>query len=296
MTLPVGTWGVWSSGLRLRGEADAVTAAAAFEDAGCSALWLTGGLGNPFPRVTALLRATRTVTVATGILSIWEMSATAVVSELARLAPEHRARFLLGLGVSHSSLVDRDHQGRYARPLSRMREFLDELDASDAEAVGAGRDSRVLAALGPRMLDLASERAAGAHPYLTTPEHTETARKTLGDQAFLAPTQMALLEPDPVQARETARNYLRVYLRQANYVQNWERLGFTPDAAADGGSDRLVDALVAWGDPQQVAARIRSHVEAGADHVCIQILDREARWNDHPLPVEDLRVLLKALG
>lgn len=293
MSLPTGPWGAWSSGLRLRERAAAVEAAAALEEAGCSALWMTGGLSDPFERVADLLGATSRVTVATGILSIWTMSPDEVATGVRSLPDAHRHRFLLGLGVSHAQLVDRGAAGRYRRPLTQLRTYLDGLDATGPVTVG--RHSRVLAALGPKMLELAATRAAGAHPYLTTVDHTVDARRILGPDAFLAPTQMVVLDANPDTARAVARRHLAMYLGQPNYVNSWLRLGFTEDDAADGGSDRLVDALVMWGDPERVAARLREHLAAGADHVAVQMLDREAGWQDQPLPVADWQRLFTAL-
>lgn len=292
MSRPAGPWGAWATGLRLRPVEEACEAAATLEAAGFDALWTTGGTGDPFERVTALLRATDRATVATGILSIWEMDAPAVAKAVESLPAELRERFLLGLGVSHQQLVDRAEPGRYARPLTRMREYLDELDASGIG--GTSAPHRVLAALGPRMLDLSAERALGAHPYLTTIEHTRSARDRLGN-AFLAPTQMVLLDDRAETARSAARAHLAPYLRQPNYVRSWVRQGFQESDASDGGSDRLVDALVAWGDPERIVSRVRRHLDAGADHVCLQVLAPGGRWSDHALPLEDWRRLGAAL-
>lgn len=290
--IPGGPWGVWSSGLRLRSAEDAVLAAEQLEAAGYGALWMTGGVSNPFPRVRELLGATSRIVVATGILSIWSMRPADVIAELMAMPASYRDRFLLGLGVSHATLVNRRDPGRYRRPLGAMRDYLDELDASDADGV-AGR--RVLAALGPRMLELSATHAGGAHPYLTTPAHTQSAREMLGRGPFLAPTQMVVLEPDASIARAVARRHLALYLDQPNYVANWKRLGFTEDDTADGGSDRLIDAMVAWGDEDAVVRRLREHLDAGADHVCISVLDREAGWRDYPVPVQDWERLAPAL-
>jgi len=290
MSLPAGRWGAWSTALRLADTETAVEAAVVLEEAGCSALWMTGGISDPFDRVAALLSATSRVSVATGILSIWTMPAADVAAAAAAL-PD-RERFLLGLGVSHPKLVDRHEPGRYVRPLTRMREYLEELD----EYAGPDASSRVLAALGPKMLELSATRAAGAHPYLTTAAHTATARATLGAEAFLAPTQMVLLESDPSLARAAARGYLAMYLGQPNYVNSWLRLGFDDADVRDGGSDRLVDTLVAWGDPDHVAARLHEHLDAGADHVCIQVLDPRATWADQSIPLDDWRALLAVLA
>ncbi|KAA9108547.1 TIGR03620 family F420-dependent LLM class oxidoreductase [Microbacterium rhizomatis] len=290
--VPGGPWGVWSTGLRLRETSAAVDAALALEAAGYSALWMTGGFDSPFERVRALLSSTTRVTVATGILSIWSMTAAEVATEVDALASRERDRFLLGLGVSHAKFVDRGVPGRYRRPLTRMHEYLDDLDRADP--LRASRT--VLAALGPRMLELAAERTTGAHPYLTTPEHTSWARELIGTETFLAPTQMVVLEADPATAREAARRYLAMYLGQPNYITSWMRLGFSADDFAAGGSDRLVDALVAWGEEDAVTTRLRRHLDAGADHVCIQMLDREGGWKDQPLPVGDWQRLAEALA
>lgn len=291
MRLDIGPWGLWSTGLRFRDARAAADAAIAFEEAGYSALWMTGGIDDPFPRVRELLAATSRITVATGILSIWSMPASDVRAALDVMSDEERDRFVLGLGVSHASVVDRGAPGLYDRPLARMRAYLDDLDLDRS----GGSARRVLAALGPKMLELAATRSAGAHPYLTTPEHTAAARAAMGDRAFLAPTQMVLLDADPTTARESARRHLSMYLSQPNYLANWRRLGFEEEDTAAGGSDRLIDALVAWGDLDRVTARLRSHLDAGADHVCIQLLDREKGWKDQPLPVEDGGRLAAAL-
>lgn len=285
-----GPWGVWSTGLRLRDSASAVRAATDLEAAGYGALWMTGGLDDPFDRVRELLGATSRVVVATGILSIWTMDADAVAAEIHALSTQQQERFVLGLGVSHATLVDREQAGRYGRPLSRMREYLDALDLA-----GLGADRRILAALGPRMVELAGARSLGAHPYLTTPDHTSWARGVLGQGPLLAPSQMVLLESDPEIARATARRALSMYLAQPNYVANWKREGFTPDDVAGGGSDRLIDAMVAWGDVDAVTARLVAHRDAGADHVCIQMLDPSPDAHRHPLPVADLCRLASAL-
>ena len=185
------------------------------------------------------------------------------------MSAEHGRRFLLGLGVSHAHLVDRIEGAQYERPLARMRAFLDDLDAAE---VPVPVDERVIAALGPKALALAGERTAGTHPYLVTPEHTATARAALGDDAIVAPEQGLVLETDPDKARPIAREFLSRYIVAPNYTNNWRRLGFGDDDLADGGSDRLVDALIAWGDEDALAARVQAHRDAGASHVCVQVL------------------------
>jgi probable F420-dependent oxidoreductase len=200
-------------------------------------------------------------------------SATAVAAGVASLGP----RFVLGLGASHSSLVG---ERRYRRPLSTMRAYLDELDL-------VAVDERFLAALGPRMLELSRDRAFGAHPYLVTVGHTEAARATLGPDRLLAVEQGVVLSRD----RAPARAHVAAYLELPNYVANFRRMGFGDADLADGGSDALVDALVAWGDEEAIAARVRAQLEAGADHVCIQVIDAV---DDAP-PLESWRRLAPAL-
>ncbi len=205
----------------------------------------------------------------------------------ARLTGEHPGRFLLGLGVSHAPLVERSHQV-YRRPLAKMVEYLDQLDAASPPVPKA---ERALAALAPRMLDLARDRTAGAHPYLVTPDHTVLAREVLGPGPLLAPEQKVVLDTDAERARSVGRQHLARYLELPNYTNNLLRIGFSADDIADGGSDRLVDGLVAWGDVDAVGARVRAHHDAGADHVCIQVLLAEAA----ALPLTEWRRLGEAL-
>jgi probable F420-dependent oxidoreductase len=263
--------GIWSTELRRHADAGAVAdAAAELEQLGYTMLWLPGGDPDTlFNRVSEVLAATSRVTVATGILNIWQHDPQVVAAERAQLYDAYGGRFLLGLGVSHAPLVDRDEPGRYKRPLSAMEAFLDSLDAAAPPVLP---EDRVLAALGPKMLRLAAERSLGAHPYLVTPEHTRGARQILGPERLLAPEQGVLLETDPARARAAARSALEMYLRLPNYTNNMRRLGFGDADFEGGGSDRLVDALVAWGDAEDVEERVRQHRQVGADHVCVQVL------------------------
>jgi probable F420-dependent oxidoreductase len=189
---------------------------------------------------------------------------------------------VLGLGVSHDVLVEPSGD-QYVQPFRRMVEYVDALDAAP-EPVPV--DRRVLAALGPRMLELSATRAGGAHPYLVTPEHTARAREVMGPRAFLAPEQKVVLERDPSVARDLGRQALAIYLTLPNYLRNLERLGYDADDFANGGSDRLVDALVAWGDVDSVVARLDEHHAAGADHVAIQVVTEGRR-----LPLQEWRTL-----
>jgi probable F420-dependent oxidoreductase len=212
--------------------------------------------------VVRLLAATQRMMIGTGILNIYKHEPADVGTWWHALAAAHRARLMLGLGVSHGPLIGED----YSNPLKAMSRYLDGLDAAKIPP-----EKRCLAALGPRMLALARERTAGSHPYLVTPEHTATARAILGDAALLAPEQGVILETDPGKARALARIALKHYLHLPNYLNNWRRLGFSEEDITQA-TDRLVDGLFAWGTPEQVSARIKEHLQAGADQVCIQVI------------------------
>jgi probable F420-dependent oxidoreductase len=207
------------------------------------------------------------------------------------LTEAYPGRFVLGVGVSHGPIVAaRGH--RYQRPLAKLRAYLDAMDAAPWQGPSlAEQPPRVLAALGPRMLELAAERAAGALLYNTPPETTATARSLLGAGPLLAVEQAVLLEQDPDQARRIGREFIAFYLTLPNYVRAWERVGFGPEERAEGGSDRMVDAVVAWGGPQQIAERVRAHLDAGADHVCLQVLDPDP----NALPIAGWRALAPPL-
>jgi probable F420-dependent oxidoreductase len=268
MALTLTGIGVWSPALRRhpdRGEA--ADAAAELEALGYSALWFPGGDAHgAFDAAGELLRATSSVTVATGILSVWDSDPEMVAAGRAELSDAYDGRFLLGLGVSHAARVGED---RYSRPLEKMRTFLDSLDVAAPMVLP---EDRALAALGPRMLELARDRSLGAHPYLVTPEHTRVAREAVGPEKLVAPEQAVVLESDPERARTLARDHLALYMKLPNYSNNWRRLGFGDEDLAGGGSDRLVDALVAWGDEDAIRARVDEHREAGADQVLIQAI------------------------
>ncbi len=244
--------------------------------------------GDVFGAVANLLAATTTTTVATGILNLWMHSPEETAGAHADLTAEHGDRFLVGIGVSHQPLIDMKEAGRYRKPLAQMVAYLDGLDAATPPLVPA---ARALAALGPKMLELARDRTAGVHPYLVTPEHTATAREAVGAEALVAPEQAIVVETDPTAARELARLHLSGYLGLPNYANNWRRLGFTEDDIAGGGSDRLVDALVAWGDLDTIARRVQEHRDAGADHVCVQVIVSDGL----ALPRDEWRAVAPAL-
>ncbi|MFC5632836.1 LLM class F420-dependent oxidoreductase [Streptomyces bullii] len=260
----IGRYGVWSVGLRSEDPArrgERAEAAAELEDLGYGAVWLGG---NSAARNAApLIEATSRLTVGTSIQSIWEHDADAAAASFKELEAAHPGRFVLGLGVSHAKRVE-----QYRRPYSALVDHLDSLDAA-----GMPAQRRLLASLGPRSLRLTRDRAAGAIPYLVTPEHTAHAREILGEAPLLAPELGVVLEPDPARARALARDFLAMYLPLANYTNNFLRHGFTEDDLADGGSDRLVDALFAWGDEDRIRARIDAFFTAGADHVALQVVD-----------------------
>ena len=288
MTITLSGTGVWNSALRYGDTGEVAEVVAELEQLGYSAVWVGDIGGDLFGSVAALLVATKTAVVATGIANIWLRTPEETARQHATLSAEHGHRFLLGLGVSHAHLVERVAGEEYKRPLARMRAFLDGLDAAD---VPVPVDERVLAALGPQALALAGERTAGTHPYLTTPEHSATARAALGDDAIVAPEQGLILETDPQKARAIAREFLSRYIVAPNYTNNWRRLGFGDDDLTDGGSDRLVDALIAWGDEEALTARVQAHRDAGASHVCVQVLtDRSPAF-----PREEWRRLAPAL-
>jgi len=274
--------GIWSGQLRYGDPGEIAEAAAELEALGYSALWVPDVGGDVFGAVERLLEATSSATIATGILNLWMHSADETAAAHDRLTRAHGDRFLVGIGVSHAVLIDANEPGRYRRPLAVMASYLDGLDGAPAPLAPS---SRVLAALGPKMLELARDRSGGAHPYNVTPEHTALAREALGSSALLLPEQMVALTADAEQARAIGRESLSHYMGLPNYTNNLRRLGFGDDDFAGGGSDRLIDGLVAWGTPDAIAARVREHRDAGADHVCIQVLgvaDRfpRAEWRE----------------
>ena len=284
--MSLGRFGIWSSALQVNdgpGDGEVLEAAQELEQLGYGAVWIGGS--SSVRHAAALVGATDTLTVATGILSIWQYEAADVAAQSAELAATHPGRFLLGLGASHAPIAG----ARYHRPYSAMVAYLDALDAAPAPVPVVGR---VLAALGPKMLALAGERSAGAHPYLVTAEHTAQARAALGTGAVLAPEVKVVLETDPERARTVARGYLARYLQLPNYTDNLLRLGFTEDDLGDGGSDRLIDAVFAWGDADAVRARADEFLAAGADHLALQLVAPDDRPG---LPREGWRRLAELL-
>ena len=278
----LGRVGIWARELRFDPDPSAIAdAAAELEEHGWSALWIPDAGGDIFGAVDVLLDATRSVAIATGILNIWMQDPEEVARE--SNARWESGRFVLGLGASHAALVE-----QYARPYSTMREYLDALDAATPPVPDG---ARLLAALGPKMVALSGDRAAGAHPYLVTAEHTRSAREILGPDAVLAPELGVVLDGDVARGRERAREHVADYLELPNYANSMRRMGFTEDDLRDGGSDRMVDAVVAVGDEEAIRARVEEHLEAGADHFCIQVVGPMGQ----PLPRETWRQLAPVL-
>jgi probable F420-dependent oxidoreductase len=294
VTIDVGRIGVWTAALDGHPSARAQEAAQELEAMGYATLWINEATGrDPFVHATLLLSATSTLKLATGIANIYARDAMTMVACQKTLSEAFPGRFLLGLGVSSPALVERVRKHSYGKPLSYLKSYLTAMDEAMFHAVGPADDpGRVLAALGPRMLELSATRADGAHPYLTTPDHTHQAREIIGTDALLAPEQMVVLDTDPAAARAIGRATLAFYLRAPGYLANLRRLGFTDDDWADprAASDRLVDAVVAWGDLDTVVRRIGEHHDAGADHVCVQVLR-----SDRDLPLTEWRELATAL-
>jgi probable F420-dependent oxidoreductase len=243
------------------------------EQLGYSALWLPDTVGrDPFAHIAHLADATSTLVFATGIASIFHRHPGPMQQAANTLAEQTGGRFVLGLGVSHAPMVVGLRKLDYSKPLSQMREYLATMDASPYGAVApASPPMRVIAALGPKMLELARDAADGAHPYWTTPEHTAEARRILGPEGLLCVEQKVVLSTDPSAAREAAARALGIYANLPNYRNTWKRLGYSDDEI-ERRDNRFVDAVVAWGDTESIRARLRAHYDAGATHVCIQPL------------------------
>ena len=232
------------------------------EKLGYGAIWVGGSPAAELEWVEPILERTTTLKVATGIVNIWTAAAGPVAESYHRIDAAYPGRFLLGIGVGHP-----EAQQQYRKPLDALNEYLDRLDD-----YGVPKDRRVVAALGPQVLQVSARRSAGAHPYLTTPEHTARARELIGARAFLAPEHKVVVTTDAEKARAVGRKALDMYLYLQNYLNSWKRLGFTDADVARPGSDRLVDAVVAYGTPEAIAGRLKEHLDAGADHVPIQVL------------------------
>ncbi len=279
--------GIWSGHLRYGDAGSIAEAAAELDELGYSAVWIPDVGGDVLSAVETLLGAVPRAAVATGILNVWMHEPAEVAARRASWDDDWKGRFLLGLGVSHAPLIDHENPGRYNKPFSKMVDYLDGLDAA---VVPFPADARVLAALRPRMLGLARDRAAGAHPYFVPPEHVARAREILGAGAMIGVELAVVLDRDPASARATARRHTAVYVGLPNYTNNLREFGYGDDDFADQGSDRLVDAIVAWGDLDAIVTRHRAMLDAGADHVCIQVIRP-----DNDIPRAEWRELAPAL-
>ncbi|MEV0052560.1 LLM class F420-dependent oxidoreductase [Saccharopolyspora shandongensis] len=272
MTAELGKLGIWRMSTGLDPEL-----AIEVEGLGYGTIWIGGSPPADLALAERLLDATDGITVATGIVNIWNSDARTVAESYHRIAAKHPDRFVLGIGAGHREMTD-----TYTKPYQALVDYLDRLDAAGVPASG-----RVLAALGPKVLELAGARAAGAHPYLTVPAHTRHAREILGDAPLLAPEQKVVLDTDPERARATGRAAAEMYLNLSNYTKNLRRYDFTAEDVAVPGSDRLIDALALHGSAAEITEGINAHLEAGANHVSIQALGAD------PLPT--YRALAEAL-
>jgi probable F420-dependent oxidoreductase len=289
----LGSIGIWTGQFENHPAAKVQEAARELEELGYGAVWFGEAVGREALTHAALLLAgTRRIVIATGIANIYARDPLAMASGQKTLAEAYPDRFVLGLGVSHAPLVEQMRGHHYAKPVPRMRAYLDAMDqARYASVPPPSKPVRVLAALRPKMLELAAERADGAHPYNVNPEHTARARSILGPGKYLCPEQAVLLETEPSKARAIGREFLQLYLTLPNYTNNFLWLGFDESDFRNGGSDRLIDAVVAWGDLSAIRNRIRDHHSAGADHVCIQVLTAGSK----ALPLREWRELASAL-
>jgi probable F420-dependent oxidoreductase len=269
----LGQIGIW------RRRQEGVEGVEELEALGYSAFWIGSSPSTADAR--PYLERTTTMTIATGILNVWQHEPAAVAAGHAELTRDFPGRFLLGIGIGHPEATS-----EYQRPLATMRAFFDGLDAAQPPVP---RDERIAAALGPKMLDLAAERSLGAHPYFVPVEHTRFARERVGPDALVAPEVAVVVETDPDTARAIAREYAATYLGASNYTRNLLRLGFDERDIADGGSDRLIDAVIPHGSAEAIAEAVRAHLDAGADHVCLQPLGHG------PHPAEDYRALAAVL-
>lgn len=287
-------YGLWTVALDLQPAPAARDAAAEIESLGFGAIWIPEAVNREaMSNSMLLLGATERICVATGIANLHARTAMSMTAGHKTVTSAYPDRFLLGIGVSHQIAVENLLGGEYSKPLTTMKRYLDAMDSALYFAAPPPTEpQRVLAALGPKMLELARDRAGGAHPYFVPVEHTPVAREILGPDKLLCPEQAVVLESDPTAARAIARAHMATYLGLPNYTNNLKRFGWTDDDIADGGTDALVDAIVAWGTTADVVKRIDAHHEAGADHVAIQVLTADMR----ALPMPQWRELASALG
>jgi probable F420-dependent oxidoreductase len=290
--IDIGPIGIWQGVLDGHPSSVVRDVVAELDERGWPCLWIPETVArDPFVSAAVILEATSTMKVATGIASIWARDAMTSQNATKTLNEAYDGRFLLGLGVSHHTLTEWVRKHEYTRPYSTMRAYLERMDKAMFKGVEpAEPPSRVLAALGPRMLALSAEMADGCHPYFVPVEHTALARQAVGPDKIVAVEQMVVLEQDPATAREIARQHMEIYLGLPNYANNLQRLGYAAEEI-EGASDRVVDAIVAWGTVDDVVARVQAHRDAGASHVCVQVLQADPR----AVPTEAWSLLADAL-
>ena len=291
--MTLGRIGVWTNTLDAQPALKAQEATQELERLGYAAIWFPESVRREaLSNAGLLLAATSRIVVATGIANIYARDAMTMAAGQKTLAEAYPGRFLLGLGVSHQPNVEQLRGHIYGKPVATMRAYLEAMSKAPYQSVEPPeKPQTVLAALGPNMLKLAAEQTSGAHPYFVPVEHTRRAREALGPKAILAPEQAVVLETDANRARAIARSHTQHYLRLPNYVNNLHMLGYTEEDVTGGGSNRLVDDIVAWGDLDLVTSRIRAHFEAGADHVCVQVIAEDQK----ALPMEEWRALAEQL-
>lgn len=287
----LGRVGVWLGPLGRLSAARERDVAQQIEALGYPTLWVTGSDKDIFAHPGSILGATERMTIASGIANVWAREPETLAFGADTLNDAYAGRFVLGIGIGHAKMV-----ARYHKPLATMRDYLDRMRASvDERPTPVTPVPWLIAALRPKMLELAATKAQGSHPYFVPVEHTAEARAALGPDAVLAPELAIVLDPDPTTARATARRYMSLYLGLPNYTNNLRTLGYTDDDLADGGSDRLVDAVIGWGDVDAIKRRVDEHLDAGADHVCVQPLDFSDPADGRDVPLEHLAELAPAL-
>ena len=289
---PLKRIGIWTGAFEQQPAGKVKAAVAELEQLGYGAVWFSEGFGREsLTQAGLLLSASSHIVVSTGITNIYGRDPVTAAAAQKALSEAYPERFVLGLGVSHIPLVEQLRGTTYQKPVAKMSSYLDAMDKAPYGSVAPAKTYRVLAALGPKMLELAARRSDGAHTYNVTPEHTKSARQILGKDPLLCVEQAAVLESDPVKARKIARAFLALYLTLPNYTNNFLRFGFTQEDCKGEGSDRLIDAIVAWGDVDAIRSRIQAHLAAGADHVCIQVLSADPK----SLPMREWQELAKSL-
>ena len=290
---PLKKIGIWTGAFEQQPASVVKGAVAELEELGYGAVWYMEAFGREsLTQAGLLLSAASHIVVATGITNIYGRDPVTMATAQKTLSEAYPGRFVLGLGVSHVPLVQQLRGHEYEKPVAKMRSYLDQMDAAPYNAAPPQSTYRVLAALGPKMLELAARRTDGAHSYNVPPKHTQMARETMGAGPGLIVEQAVILETDASKARKIARDFLALYLTLPNYTNNFLRLGFTESDFKDGGSNRLIDSIIAWGDLNAIRKRIQEHHDAGADHVCIQVLTAD----DKTVPMREWKELAAALA